>query len=150
MALIHQKLYQENHLAGVKSKEYIEDLAETLRNTYALHTDIEFQYDVDDLIIDVDTIIPLGLILNELICNSLKHAFPEQKRGIIRIELKEKDQKLILKVCDNGVGMIPSEGTSFGIVLIESLAQKLKATIETHTNNGTCTQVTISHYKLVK
>lgn len=150
MALIHQKLYQENNLSGVNAKEYIEDLSEILKQSYSTHTDIDFEYDIDDLMIDVDTIIPIGLILNELICNSLKHAFPENSEGIIKVILKETENKLKLEVNDNGIGSesIASD-QSFGMVLIESLSMKLKATLDINSSNGTSTVLNIAKYKLV-
>ncbi|MEP1034680.1 histidine kinase dimerization/phosphoacceptor domain -containing protein [Ekhidna sp.] len=150
MALIHQKLYQENNLSGVNAKEYIEDLAEILKQSYATDTNVEFEYDVDELMIDVDTIIPIGLILNELICNSLKHAFPESEEGLIKVGLKEVDNELKLEISDNGIGSksAPSE-KSFGMVLIDSLAMKLKATLQINTQSGTSVMLNISKYKLV-
>lgn len=150
MALIHQKLYQENNLSGVQAKEYIEDLADILKQSYQTSTDVEFQYDIQDLMIDVDTIIPIGLILNELICNSLKHAFPETEEGKINISLKEEADKLKLAVSDNGVGSeMSSSKDSFGMVLIESLAMKLKASLSMKQNKGTSTTLIIEKYKLV-
>ncbi|WP_436515064.1 tetratricopeptide repeat-containing sensor histidine kinase [Ekhidna sp. To15] len=150
MALIHQKLYQENNLSGVNAKEYIEDLAEILKQSYSTDTDIEFEYDIDELMIDVDTIIPIGLILNELICNSLKHAFPEAEEGLIKVGLKEIGNELKLEISDNGVGSesAPSE-KSFGMVLIDSLAMKLKATLQINTQGGTSVMLNIGKYKLV-
>ncbi|MEO9872636.1 tetratricopeptide repeat-containing sensor histidine kinase [Ekhidna sp.] len=150
MALIHQKLYQENNLSGVYAKEYIEDLAEILKQSYTTGADIDFKYEIDELLIDVDTIIPIGLILNELICNSLKHAFPDNEEGVIQVSLKEEESELKLKVSDNGVGSSGSAtGESFGMVLIESLAMKLKASLETTNQNGTSTLLSIKKYKLV-
>ena len=151
MALIHQKLYQETNLSGVKAKEYIEDLAETLRQSYATDTEIEFDFEVDDLTIDVDTIIPIGLILNELICNSLKHAFPEESEGKISILLKKLEDELKLQVSDNGVGdsSSPNSKNSFGKILIDSLAAKLKATLTIDSTVGTSTILNIKKYKLV-
>lgn len=150
MALIHQKLYQESNLSGVNAKEYIEELAEILKQSYSTNSEIEFEYEVENLMIDVDTIIPIGLIINELICNSLKHAFPEKTEGTIKIELKETSDELKLTVSDNGIG---SQNTitdkSFGMVLIDSLAMKLKATRQVDTKNGTSTILNISKYKLV-
>lgn len=150
MALIHQKLYQENNLSGVNAKEYIEDLAEILKNSYRTDSAIEFEYDIEDLTIDVDTIIPIGLILNELICNSLKHAFTTKSEGQISIKLKEEDNQLQLAVSDNGVGSVGgSSEKSFGMVLIDSLAMKLKATLQITSDNGTSTILNINKYKLV-
>ncbi len=150
MALIHQKLYQENNLSGVNAKEYIEDLSEILKQSYKTDTEIDFDYQVDDLMIDVDTIIPIGLILNELICNSLKHAFPDAEDGKITIALNENLNRLNLSVSDNGVGSInnPDE-KSFGMVLIDSLAMKLKASMKVETQLGTSVKLEIEKYKLV-
>ncbi len=150
MALIHQKLYQENNLSGVNAREYIEDLAEILKQSYETDTDIDFDYKVEELIIDVDTIIPIGLILNELICNSLKHAFPDKEEGNITIELKEETNKLRLEVSDNGIGSeINATEKSFGMVLIDSLAMKLKASLNVETKEGTSVRLDIEKYKLV-
>lgn len=150
MALIHQKLYMENSLSGVKVKEYIEDLADILKESYHTDIDVDFEYDVDDLTIDVDTIIPIGLILNELICNALKHAFTADSEGLVSIKLHEKNDELVLEVSDNGVGSDgKSTGESFGAVLIESLASKLKARLEIMADKGTSTVLHITKYKLV-
>ncbi len=150
MALIHQKLYQENNLSGVNVKEYIEDLAEVLRQSYTKDVDVDFEYQIDDLTIDVDTIIPIGLILNELICNSLKHAFPNQEEGKINVRLQEHDGELQLEVSDNGVGSNREvKEKSFGTVLIESLAMKLKASVEVNGVDGTSSLLRIKKYKLV-
>lgn len=150
MALIHQKLYQESNLSGVKAKEYIEELAEILRASYSLGKEIDFQYHIDDLTIDVDTIIPLGLILNELICNSLKYAFPDEKEGVVTVRLEEVQNQLELQVSDDGIGMEdPESSKSFGLVLIQSLAKKLKASLVIQSQAGTSTQLNIQHYKLI-
>ncbi len=150
MALIHQKLYQENNLSGVKAKEYIEDLAEILRQSYSINENVEFAYKIDDLTIDVDTIIPIGLILNELICNSLKYAFPDDKDGQVLIRLEEIEDQLQLEVSDDGIGSNgQSSDKSFGMVLIESLAMKLKASLKTNAESGTSTILNIQKYKLI-
>ncbi|SMD36936.1 Two-component sensor histidine kinase, contains HisKA and HATPase domains [Reichenbachiella faecimaris] len=149
MALIHQKLYMENNLSGVKAKEYIEDLTEILKESYQTGIDVDFEYVVDDLTIDVDTIIPIGLILNELICNALKHAFTPGSKGIVSIKLQEKNEELVLEVSDNGIGSNgETSSESFGIVLIESLASKLKARLEVIADHGTSTVLHITKYKL--
>jgi len=150
MALIHQKLYQENNLSGVSAKEYVEDLAEVLRNSYGMEDKVDLTYEIDNLVIDVDTIIPIGLILNELISNSFKHAFPNGNEGDLVVGLKEIDEELILTVKDDGVGS-SGETTekSFGMVLINSLAMKLKATLEMNYDSGALAKLSIKKYKLV-
>lgn len=152
MALIHQKLYQNDNLSGVEALEYIENLTSTLRATYGVDADrVVVNYDVDKLNIDVDTIIPIGLILNELISNAFKHAFPDEKQGQITIGLKQRNNQLELKVSDNGVGGATdiTQSDSFGIRMIRSLAMKLEATVDFKFSNGTEASLLISSFKLI-
>jgi two-component system, sensor histidine kinase PdtaS len=151
MALIHQKLYQNENLAGVDALDYIENLTSTLRSSYGIEAErVSVTYDIENLNIDVDTIIPIGLILNELISNSFKHAFPNDKEGNISIWLKRANNQLELKVCDNGVGSKKdiSKSDSFGIRMIRSLAMKLEATVDFNFDNGTEASLLISSFKL--
>ncbi|MEQ9164629.1 MAG: histidine kinase dimerization/phosphoacceptor domain -containing protein [Fulvivirga sp.] len=150
MALIHQKLYQKDNLMGVEALDYIQNLTNTLQAAYgADSTKVKVNYDVDNLILDVDTMIPIGLILNELISNSFKHAFPTGE-GIMHIIFKETEGKLILTVRDNGVGSTKAfnESDSFGMRMIKSLSRKLEATINYNFNKGTEASLTIINYKL--
>ena len=152
MALIHQKLYQHENLLGIEAKDYIENLTASLRSAYNYTDDqVSVQYDISDLKIDVDTIIPIGLILNELISNSFKHAFPEGKEGEISIRLGEENEKLKLEVKDNGVGSKepPSTSGSFGMRMINSLAMKLEASVNFDFSKGTSTVIEMSNYKLI-
>ena len=97
--------------------------------------------DVDELILDIDTAMPLGLIMNELITNAFKYAFQGIESGELQISLKNKSDHLLLIVKDNGKGM-PVEGDlgeleSFGLKLVQSLAKQLKAEVEFVTEKGT-------------
>ncbi len=151
MALIHQKLYQNENLAGVEALDYIENLTSTLRSSYGVGAErVSVTYDIENLNIDVDTIIPIGLILNELISNSFKHAFPNDKEGNISIALKRANNQLELKVCDNGVGSKKdiNKSDSFGIRMIRSLAMKLEATVSFSFDKGTEASLLISSFKL--
>ena len=152
MALIHQKLYQNESQAGVEALDYIENLTSTLRSTYGVDPErVAVHYDVDRLNIDVDTIIPIGLILNELISNAFKHAFPDNKEGQVTVGLRRKDNLLELKVTDNGVGTSRdiTKSDSFGLRMIRSLAMKLEATVDFNFSNGTEASLVISSFKLV-
>ncbi len=135
MALIHQNLYLDENLVGVNSLTYIDKLTQSLLNNYQVSEGkIELSTDVDELNIDVDTIIPIGLILNELVSNSLKYAFVEKKDGKIVINLKQIGENLELSVSDNGKGLpdsfSPSTSKSLGYRLITSFARKLKADLQ--------------------
>jgi two-component system, sensor histidine kinase PdtaS len=153
MALIHQNLYNEGNIKGIVMEDYIKNLVENLFNSYNIQKDkIKLVTDIDYLNLDVDTVIPLGLIINELISNSLKYAFKETVRGEIYVALKENNKHLQLKVKDNGCGF-PSnwnkiQSNSFGYNLINAFAQKLKAKLDIYNDNGACISMEISRYKL--
>lgn len=143
MALIHQNLYQEENLVGVNLPIYIEKLSQSLLNSYQVGSkEIEIKREVDAMILDVDTLIPLGLILNELISNALKYAFKDRAKGAIEIEIKDQGEDLKVLVKDDGVGM-PSNfqiatSESLGFKLVKSFADKMKAKMELISQNGTC------------
>lgn len=102
--------------------------------------DIELKAEAEEIELDIDTTIPLGLILNELITNSLKYAFVDRDGGTIKVVFKQENLDLKLQVIDNGVGMDEdglAREASIGMKLIEAFAKKLKATWSIKNNNGT-------------
>jgi two-component sensor histidine kinase len=152
MALIHQNLYSEGNIKGIKVKEYIQNLVQTLCDSYNITNDkVKVSANIDDLNLDVDTMIPLGLVLNELVSNSFKYAFTEDKKGTLDILLEEKDDKLHLMVSDNGIGfpadMNIKSAKSFGLKMIRAFAQKLKASLDIYNNNGAVVEMQITKYK---
>lgn len=155
MSLIHEQLYRDENLSGIQVRSYIIELVESIRNSFARDAEeIKLEYDIDSIFLDVDTAIPLGLILNELICNILKHAFPEGRGGWIGVKLSKVNGFLDLSVADNGVGMNATEGIgserSFGLSLIYTLAKKLKADIEIEKIKGTVFKFRIRDFKEVE
>lgn len=152
MALIHQNLYQTDNLTGVNAKEYFTKLVHNLFESYNITDDkISLKLAVDPLMLDVDTMIPLGLVMNELVSNSLKHAFSESRDGLITVTLKEEENSLILNVSDNGKGIVnidEVEGKSFGFELIKAFAKKLNATLEVKGDSGFNTLIKIKNYTL--
>lgn len=151
MVLIHQKLYNKDQLVGVNTKEYIEDLTKDIFESHQfIEKKVNYFLDVDSLVLKIETITPLGLILNELITNVLKHAFPEiNEESQMKIKLKRQEEYLQLEVSDNGIGM-PNQiaESSFGIQLIRALAKKLKATLTfpKTKNGGTMAVVSIHRF----
>jgi PAS domain S-box-containing protein len=136
MALVHERLYRSEDLASVDFAEYTEELTNQLFHTHVLSADtIRLKLEVEKISLDIDRAIPCGLILNELISNALKHAFPNGRSGEIRVSLQRtKNGGLILSVADNGVGL-PDEATlqtrrSLGMRLVHSLATQLDTQIE--------------------
>jgi len=155
MALIHQNLYRDDNLMGVDVKEYIEKLTLSLFSSYQIAPNaVSLKTDIDQLQLDVDTVVPLGLILNELISNALKYAFEENTfGGVVEIKLKQENDKLLLEVNDNGKGL-PSgwnyeQLSSMGYQLIRSFVQKMKAELFITGSDGTKVKMLISKFKLV-
>lgn len=148
MAMVHQKLYQEDNLTGVDMKEYISNLLESLIRSYNIDREkVEVKKSIERITLDIDTAIPLGLILNELITNAFKYAFTGQKSGLLEVVLKKEPDQLYMKVSDNGAGIPekidPATGSTFGFKLIKSLAEKLKADLNIKNGKGTEIEIKI-------
>lgn len=141
MGILHQKLYQGTDLGVVEMKNYFMNLGEGILDSFDLDDRIQIELAMDTLDLDLDTAVPIGLIVNELLTNALKYAFPEETKGKIRIKLEEVDMDhLILEVADNGVGAAfdaPSQGTGFGSQLVDLLTQQLRGSISQRVENGT-------------
>ena len=153
MALIHQNLYQEHNLTGVDLKDYFKKLIRGLFESYNIRKDkIKLDMNIEDINLDVDTVIPIGLIVNELVSNCLKYAFPNNGTGEIHVSLKEVDERLQIIVSDNGVGIDEqikeTLGSSFGYRLIKVLKVQLKAALNIENNNGTTVTMDIKKYAL--
>lgn len=141
MAILHQKLYQEDNLKGVNMKDYIENLLESLEHSLKVDaTRIDVVAQIDPMVLDIDTATPIGLVLNELITNAFKYAFPGEANGRVLVRLREENNHLMLQVKDNGVGLPAgfdsSTSKSFGMELVQSLAQKLKARVDISGHDG--------------
>ena len=154
MVLIHHKLYNKDQLIGINAKEYIEDLTKDIFESHQdLSQNLRFQLDVENIVLSVDTITPIGLILNELIINVLKHAFNENTtEGLMKIYLGRKEDVLILEVSDNGAGFKEGQKDhSFGLKLIHSLARKLEASldIDSKPGKGTNTRLSIKEFEIL-
>jgi len=146
MALIHQDLYHKESLTEIGVKGYVEKLTSELFATYRIDTNlISRSMDVDDMELDVDTLIPLGLIINELLTNSLKYAFPAEREGSLLVSLSKSDNQIELVVKDDGVGYDPTEvrDDSFGSTLIAALTEQLEGVISFETKLDGGTSVTI-------
>jgi two-component sensor histidine kinase len=153
MALIHQNLYNEGNIKGIQMQDYIQNLAQNLFDSYNIQKDkIKLTTDIEKLNLDVDTVIPIGLIVNELVSNSLKYAFTGKQLGEVCVELKKMNNELVLKVHDNGNGFAEGWNNntkhSFGYKLIRAFAQKLKAKLEVYNNNGACFVMRITKFRL--
>jgi two-component sensor histidine kinase len=147
MALIHDKLYRARDLARVSFPEYVRDLTNNILTSYALPArSVLVKLDVDDLSLSLDLAVPCGLILNELMSNCLKHAFPLGHSGTVYVSFHaEGADELCLAVQDDGVGM-PAEvdlerTSSLGWRLIRALAQQLGGVVQCQTAGGTLVEI---------
>ena len=149
MALIHQDLYREDDLTHVDVRTYIGKLVESLFSSYRVDQErVKLVKEIDAISLDVDTLIPLGLILNELISNSLKYAF-EQNEGTLNVTLKQENGILRLEVSDDGIGLDPQqlEGDGFGMKMIRAFSEKLGASFEVISDHGTTSRLTVKKFK---
>nr|WP_319374755.1 PAS domain S-box protein [uncultured Methanobacterium sp.] len=149
MALVHEKLYQTDDLARINVAEYIRSLSMNLFHSYTVRPGINLTLDVGEVYFNIDTAVPLGLIINELVSNSLKYAFSDKDEGEIHISLKKTDDSGIyhLIVRDNGNGF-PSNldinnTNSLGLKLVNTLVNQLDGEMEMGQDNGTCFDIII-------
>jgi PAS domain S-box-containing protein len=147
MALVHEKLYKSDDLANVDFCEYIRSLGRHLLMSYGINsTAIDLDVSVRDVFLDINTSIPCGLIINELISNSLKHAFSGRAQGKICVVLRsEKNGKLKLLVSDDGVGLPKgldvTQTESLGLQLVTMLVEQLQGTLNLDNNKGAAFEI---------
>ncbi len=153
MSLVQNKLYKSGNLSNINFKEYIQDLYTVIRQSFGVNPDkINITYDLQDVNISIDSAVPLGLVINELLSNIFKHAFPEDK-GDINIKLLKNDEGFIhLSLSDNGVGLPPNydprKNALMGLTTVFSIIDKqLKGEINTDTSNGLAWFITINDSK---
>lgn len=141
MALIHEKLYESRNFSRINIGEYLDTLVDDLVKTYGLNTKIKIDKEVDVVTFGFDTIIPLGLLLNEIVSNSLKYAFFGKSQGVIYFHLKSNRDKYDLIIGDDGVGIKPEQfnesNKTIGMELIRILVDQLNGTIELIEGKGT-------------
>jgi two-component sensor histidine kinase len=147
MALIHEQLYQSPSLSQINYPQYIRQLAAHLFRSYRVSSSrIELQTNIDDLQLSVDIAVPCGLIINELVSNSLKYGFPNGRAGVIRIELRRQPEgRTLLTVADDGVGMPKEVGfwntQTLGLRLVGTLVKQLEGSVEVDRSRGTSVRV---------
>ena len=143
MALVHEALYKFKDFAKINFAEYIENLVSYLFPAYGVNVEnINLELNLDEVTLKLDTAIPCGLIINELVSNALKHAFPNKAKGIIYIDLHfGEDKYYTLTIRDNGIGL-PCNWevkavNSLGLKLVEILAKQLEGTLQVNSHFGT-------------
>jgi two-component system, sensor histidine kinase PdtaS len=152
MSIIHQKLYQSEALSTIYMPEYICELVEYLRDSYAIRASIRFDVHVESITLNDGFAITLGLILNEAITNSIKYAFADTDEGKISISLDHiSDSQILLRIADNGPGL-PIDfngrlGASMGMELLRGLTDDIGGNFSIENNNGTCIKIIFNHDK---
>jgi PAS domain S-box-containing protein len=153
MALIHQKLYSQENLDNVNLNYYFKQLLDEVVKTYAFDDKIQYTLDVEDVSLDTDTSLILGLIVNELVSNSLKYAFKENEEGTINVSLHENNGEFILKISDNGKnlsdGIDMTNTSSFGLTIVNLLTNQIGGSILVEQIQGTVFTINFKseHYK---
>jgi two-component sensor histidine kinase len=130
---VHERLTRRGNEAVVDLSRFLGDLCNDIRMSLLGLQAISLRTELPSYFIGIDKAVPIGMILNELLTNSIKYAFPEDRPGVIKVRLFEEDQKLCLWVGDNGVGLAcaPKTGTGLGQRLIRALASQLQGSLET-------------------
>jgi PAS domain S-box-containing protein len=148
MALVHERIYRSHNISEINLRDYLNYLTKQILQFYNVQQQIGITVTMDEILADIDTITPLGLIINELVSNSLKYAFPEGRKGVISIECTPQDAGMLRIVYhDNGAGMPAGfdwkNAESLGLRLVNSLVDQLNGTIESRGGEGTTFIITI-------
>jgi len=138
MALIHNQMYQSKDLDRIELEPYLQSLSENILSSYSLHIPVKIAFNIEVIYTKSSLIVPLALIFNELMSNSLKHAFTTKAFGEIEVEIKEINENQIKFIYrDNGDWSPPRKEDSFGLELIETLTEQLNGDVELKIENGT-------------
>ncbi len=148
MSFIHDLLYQTKDFTNIDFSKYLKNITSNIMNTYTLNKNISLKLETEPIFLNLDSAIPCGLIVNELITNAFKYAFPADRQGEIIVKLKETERKITLSVADNGVGInnqIDYKTTeSLGFQLINSLVTQIDGELIYNNSNGTMFTVSIN------
>jgi PAS domain S-box-containing protein len=140
MAIVHERLYRSPDLSSIEFGDYVQAIVDELLHSYR-RSGIEFQTTIERVRFGVDTAIPCGLLINELVTNAIKHAFPDGREGHVRISATRDAGRVTVSVSDNGVGL--PEGFDFagestlGVTIIRALAEQLEGTLSIERSDGT-------------
>jgi two-component sensor histidine kinase len=154
IALVHQQLYESEDMMEINFNEYLNALARRLKSAYSAGDELKVQVKAEKVSINLDTALPVGLIVNELLSNSFKHAFSPGDQGLIEVELLREDNSYVMTISDSGKGL--PEGfafetsSSFGLSLVRSLVEQLDGDLEFTREPGTSFTIRFSEYSECK
>jgi PAS domain S-box-containing protein len=142
MAIIHEKLYQSGDMSKINAADFLSDILKEISSSYAADNGrIAVRTDIQDITLSIDDAIPLGLIINELVSNAMKHAFPELRQGEIKVDIALNGRgEVRLSVSDNGVG-VPDDidnrkSASLGLTLVDALVRQVQGELKLYNDNG--------------
>jgi two-component sensor histidine kinase len=147
MSLVHEKLYKAEDLARIDFAEYAQDLVDRLFHSHGIIPGVVLcKIDIKEIILDINNAIPCGLIINELISNCLKHAFPGERKGEIDIKMHEsKNNEYTLIIKDNGIGVPQNfdlrDTKTLGLQLVNTLVEQLEGSVKLNRKVGTAFEV---------
>lgn len=145
MSMIHQRLYTDKNIISIDFDEYTKDLVHELKSTYQPNRDIKLELNIPEINFDVDTTLPLGLVLNELITNAFKYAYEDIQEPLLKVELIAENHQYKLIIADNGPGLCTpidlKNAKSFGLKLVNLLVHQMKGSIETSHQHGLSYQI---------
>jgi two-component sensor histidine kinase len=150
MSLIHQKLYQADNVKTIEMADYLPEFISYLKQSFGTSGNIVFELDIDPLQLDVSRAIPIALIINEAVTNSIKYAFPGNRKGLIRVSMHTNGEDGVLEIADNGIGIKEkikedikgSSLNSLGMELMKGLSEDINGYIEFENDHGT--KITVS------
>lgn len=153
MALIHERLYQIDDLTRIDMKDYFEQLSSFLSQTYKTDKEIKIDIDAENISLDIDTAVPLGLITNELLSNALKYAFKDTDQGQIQITIvHDKSSGYLLVISDTGSGLDKNldieKSTSLGLRLVRTLTRQINGKLSVQSDAGTVFSITFDEAKV--
>lgn len=146
MSMLHEKLYRSEDLSRIDMNEYALTLINFLLRSYSVDGRVQPSFDINDIHLSIDSAIPCGLIINELVSNALRHAYQDDRVGTLSVSMCKTNGDIKLEVSDNGVGM-PEEydigcTKTLGMTLVNTLAQQLSGEVHFFNNNGATIQIT--------
>jgi two-component sensor histidine kinase len=154
MSLIHQKLYQSEDVKTIYMSEYLPEFINYLRDSFDASRYIHFNLEVDPIQLNISQAVPLALVLNEAITNSIKYAFPGKRLGEISIKMRQTTENIELIIRDSGVGMVKAtediDPDSLGLKLMRGLIQEINGRIQFENKNGTIITITFKTDLLVE
>ena len=140
MMVLYDKLYRSSDFRKISTREYLTALAKEIMSNLSSRAPVEVETEIEDLVLDAKQLSSIGMILNELLTNAMKHAFQNREAGKISINLSTKESLATLTVGDDGIGIPPSidlaTATGFGFQVIRMLTEQLDGTIELERRNG--------------